>query len=98
MSRPKAARNRTLTRRRQSGMSQRGLARAFGVSRRTVRDLLERVGDPLFEKFLAEASVHLLERKRARLVERIDIARRELAAVEEELEVRRNDELLGLRS
>lgn len=97
MSRPKTQRNGAVLRRRGGGISQRELARRFGVSRRTIRDLLESSGDPLFEKFLAEASEHLLNRKRARLLERIAAARRELEAVEQELEVRRNDRLLGLK-
>lgn len=93
----KCSRNQAVRRTRRRGMSQRDLAREFGISRLRVRQLLTQGrSDPLLGQLLAKASEHELERRSARLIERIANDLRTLELVEQELEVKRTDRILGL--
>lgn len=101
MSSPKVSRNSQLRERRlRHHTSQRDLAREFRVSRARIRQILaDTGGDPVrLERVaaLARATADDLEWEKRRLKERIGTDLRRLMAVEDELEVRRTDELLGL--
>lgn len=93
-------RNRRLRIRRTRGASIRMLAREFKISTMQVRRVLESTGgDPLRAVTggnLATLSVIELDRERVRLRDRIASDRRRLREVDDELEVRRTDALLGL--
>lgn len=93
----KRDRNRTVRRRRSRGLSQRELARLFGVSRPRIQQILrETGGDPLADRRLAHMTEAELERERDRLTDRIGSDLRRLMVVDDELVVRGHDRLLGL--
>lgn len=97
MTQAKRTRNQDVRRRRGAGYSQRALARRFNVSRWRITQILDETGgDPLRDALLARMSMTELERDRDRLVDRIGADLRRLIVVEEEMEVRRTDRLVGL--
>lgn len=99
VSEAKRDRNRAVRSKRRRGLSQREIARAVGLSRRRVRQLLEEAGgDPYRDAMIARMSFAELERDRDRLVDRIRSDLRRLAGVNEELESRRVDRINGLAS
>lgn len=90
-------RNQRLLRMRAAGRSTRYLSREFGISQMRVRQLLDRLGDPL-ARDLADGlrpRVDIL----AELEERVACRTRDthrIRELREELEVRRTDDVLGL--
>lgn len=97
----KTERNARLRRRRSSGASLRALARSFSITVTQVRRVLEATGgDPLRSTSggadLAGMTIIDLERERIRLADRIAADRRRLRLVDDELDVRRTDRVLGL--
>lgn len=98
----KSERNAALRRKRGRGASIRMLAIAFRISTMRVRQILEATGgDPLRHVVgpgLATSTMTELERERQRLRDRIATDRRRLRAVEDEIDVRATDRLLGLTS
>lgn len=97
VSEAKRDRNRAVRSKRRRGLSQRELARAVGVSRWRIRQILDETGgDPLTDQRLASMSETELSRERDRLVDRIGSDLRRFMVVEEELMVRRHDRLNGI--
>lgn len=101
MSSPKVDRNRQLRERRQRHrVSVRRLAHEFGVSPVRVQQILEEGGgDPIrLERVedLARATRDDLRWEHQRLADRIATDLRRLLTIDDEIEIRRTDEILGL--
>lgn len=93
----KAERNRRMRDARLSGASLSRLAREAGVSKTRVIELLRDTGgDPLRLISVQRETEDQLRRRKARLIERMAADWRVLIAIEEELEARETDRILGV--
>ena len=95
-------RNSLIRRRRAEGWSQRRIAREFHISRARVTHILDRTGgDPINDRHddkLRAASIDDIRTEIRRLRDRIAADRRRLRVLQDELEVRNTDRVLGLTS